>query len=122
MKQGFEPKIDPSSAVLPNVQELVEINALLKQENQQLKAKYEALLEQFRLFQHRRFGASSEKFPVEQRDLFNEAEAECGETAEDEAVPLTEEPEEAPAGKPTPKATRGRKALPKELPRDRDRS
>lgn len=82
MKQGLE---SPGSTATPphfSVQELVEKNALLEQENQQLKSKYEALLEQIRLFQRKRFGASSEKFPADQQDLFNEAEVLADEDPE----------------------------------------
>jgi hypothetical protein len=41
---------------------------------EQLQEKLNWYEEQFRLFQHRRFGASSEKHP-EQMELFNEAES-----------------------------------------------
>jgi transposase len=41
---------------------------------EQLQEKLKWYEEQFRLFQHQRFGASSEKYP-EQMDLFNEAES-----------------------------------------------
>ena len=50
----------------------------LKSDNAQLNAKVEWLMEQFRLAQHRRFGASSEKSTggeFEQINFFNEAEA-----------------------------------------------
>jgi len=40
----------------------------------ELSAKVEWLMEQFRLAQHRRFGASSEKSELEQMNLFNESE------------------------------------------------
>lgn len=82
MKQGIETRVPTSSTTDPSVQELVEKNALLEQENLRLKSKYEALLEQIRLFQQR-FGASSEKCPADQQDLFNEADALVD---EDEAV------------------------------------
>jgi hypothetical protein len=75
MKQGIETRVQTSSTADPSVQELVEKNALLEQGNLRLKSKYEALLEQIRLFQRQRFGASSEKCPADQQDLFNEAEA-----------------------------------------------
>ena len=41
---------------------------------EQLQKKLKWYEEQLRLFQHKRFGASSEKYP-EQMDLFNEAES-----------------------------------------------
>ena len=49
----------------------------LKAYNAELKAKVEWLMEQFRLAQHRRFGASSEKsvYDHDQISFFNEAEA-----------------------------------------------
>ena len=117
MKQGIESIIEPPTTPVPIVQELVEANALLKQENQQLKAKYEALLEQIRLFQHQRYGASSEKFHPDQQDLFNEAEAVCEEIAEDEVIQPVEETVDATEASQSSRSTRGRKALPKELPR-----
>ena len=117
MKQGIEPITEPPPTPVPIVQELVEANALLKQENQQLKAKYEALLEQVRLFQHQRYGASSEKFHPDQQDLFNEAEAACDETTDNEVLQPTEEMVDTTEASQPPRSTRGRKALPKELPR-----
>jgi len=50
-------------------------NADLRSHVTELTAKVEWLMEQFRLAQHRRFGASSEKSDPEQFNLFNEAEA-----------------------------------------------
>jgi len=47
----------------------------LKSENAELKQKVSWLMEQFRLSQHRRFGASSEKSDYDQLNMFNEAEA-----------------------------------------------
>jgi transposase len=46
----------------------------LKAENAELTQKVNWLMEQFRLAQHRRFGASSEKSEYDQMSLFNEAE------------------------------------------------
>ncbi|WP_419620639.1 IS66 family transposase, partial [Thiolapillus sp.] len=79
---------------------------------QQLQAKYAALLEQIRLFQHQRFGASSEKFHPDQQDLFNEAEA----TAEEIPIEEVDDALSAPEGASSARK-RGRKALPPELPR-----
>lgn len=59
-------------------------HAKLEQENVELKAKLRWYEEQFRLAQHRRFAASSEKMHPDQLLLFNEAEAE--------ADPAKEEP------------------------------
>ena len=115
MKQGIESITPSSSCGHPSVQALVEKNALLEQENQQLKSKYEALLEQVRLFKHQRFGASSEKFHPGQQDLFNEAEASVADSQEVEADDLVNVPETATL--PQGQKKRGRKALPPELPR-----
>jgi transposase len=120
MKQGIESIAAPSSAAHPSVHELVEKNArlagekaLLEQENQQLKSKYEALLEQVRLFNHQRFGASSEKFHPDQQDLFNEAETCVDDSQEEATDDLVDVPEAATQAK----KKRGRRALPPELPR-----
>ena len=115
MKQGIESIIEASSAGHPLVQELVKKNALLKQENQQLKSKYEALLEQVRLFRHQRFGASSEKFNPDQQDLFNEAEAIEDESWDEEADNTVTVPEIVTSSQA--KKKKGRRTLPPELPR-----
>jgi len=47
----------------------------LKAENAELTQKVDWLMAQFKLAQHRRFGASSEKSEYDQMNLFNEAEA-----------------------------------------------
>ena len=47
----------------------------LKNHNSELTSKVEWIMEQFRLAQHRRFGASSEKSEYDQLNLFDEAEA-----------------------------------------------
>jgi transposase len=72
-----------------------------------LKQQYQAMLEQFRLAQQRRFGASSES--ADQLGLFNESEAIV-----EAEVDGTVEPErdDAPRRKPT------RKPLPRSLPRE----
>ena len=49
-------------------------NKSLESDVAELSAKVEWLMEQFRLAQHRRFGASSEKSEHEQMNLFNESE------------------------------------------------
>jgi len=119
MKQGIESTRNARSPDHPEVLELVEKNARLANEKaalelnyQQLQAKYEALLEQIRLFQHQRFGASSEKFHPDQQDLFNEAEATAEEIPFEEADDTLSAPEGASSAR-----RRGRKALPPELPR-----
>ncbi len=52
-------------------------NSILQQEKAELSAKLTWFEEQFRLNQHKQFGASSEKTNVEQLSLFNEAEIEA---------------------------------------------
>lgn len=119
MKQGIESTKNALPPDHPEVLELVEKNARLANEKaalelnyQQLQAKYAALLEQIRLFQHQRFGASSEKFHSDQQDLFNEAEA----TAEEIPIEEVDDALSAPEGASSARK-RGRKALPPELPR-----
>ncbi|WP_419610425.1 IS66 family transposase [Thiolapillus sp.] len=119
MKQGIESTKNALPPDHPEVLELVEKNARLSNEKaalelnyQQLQEKYEALLEQIRLFQRQRFGASSEKFHPDQQDLFNEAEA----TAEEIPIEEVDDALSAPEGASSARK-RGRKALPPELPR-----
>lgn len=92
----------------------------LEKETRSLEAAKLALFEQLRLLIENRFGPSTEKYSVEQKDLFfNEAEALVGTEADD----APDVPEEAPAQPDTSAAspkcrTRGgRVALPPELPR-----
>lgn len=59
------------------MEELQNRCAQLEQENAELTAKVNWLLEQFRLSRHRRFGSSSERVVPGQLQLFNEAEAEA---------------------------------------------
>lgn len=56
---------------------LTQQNSLLTQENAELTAKVNWFMEQFRLSQHRRFGASSERTAPGQEQLFNEVEKEA---------------------------------------------
>lgn len=58
------------------IEQLEEKNARLEQQNAELTAKLQWYEEQFRLAQHKRFGASSEKTHPDQLEmnLFNEAE------------------------------------------------
>lgn len=94
-------------------------------EIRQLKAHQDTLQEQIRLLLHKRFGANSEKYRVEQSDLFNEAEAyaDDGVEADVGVEPVCAErgeptgPSSADASQTTPPAQRGRKALPLTLPR-----
>ena len=75
----------------------------------QLQEKLSWYEEQFRLFQHRRFGASSEQHPG-QMELFNEAESLL-----DALPPDADEPEVSD----TPRHQKpGRKPLSKHLPRE----
>jgi len=89
-----------------------------------LKSQKGYLQEQIRLLLHKRFGAQSEKYPVAQSDLFNEAEAYAEDGSESiapaDTLSLGNEATESSAGavsSEAPSAKRGRKALPKELPR-----
>jgi transposase len=59
------------------MEELQNRCAQLEQENAELTARVNWLLEQFRLSRHRRFGSSSERVVPGQLQLFNEAEAEA---------------------------------------------
>ena len=72
------------------------------------------LEEQIILFNHGKFGKSSEKCP-EQAELFDETEQE----ADDEAPLMAEVVEEESQAKPATKAKSGRKPLPQSLPRIR---
>ena len=119
MKQGIESTRNTLQPDHPEVLELVEKNARLSDEKaalelnyQQLQEKYAALLEQIRLFQHQRFGTSSEKFHPDQQDLFNEAEV----LAEEIPLEETDDTLSAPGGAASARK-RGRQALPPELPR-----
>ncbi len=117
MKQGIESIPNTASTSHSLMQELVVANTQLKEENHQLKAKYDALLEQIRLFQHQRYGVHSEKLCYQHPSLFNEAELICDGTADDGVdQPTKDTISETKAQQPHP-VKRGRKALPKELPR-----
>ena len=62
-----------ASNTLPtDVTTLQEMVVKLRQKNNALRAKYQSLMEMFRLAQQKRFGKSSEAYP-EQGELFNEA-------------------------------------------------
>lgn len=84
----------------------------LQLENAQLKVKLAWYEEQFRLHQHKKFGASSERFDP-QETLFNEAEALLEETAEEAA----EEPAETQMVEAHERKKPVRKKLPEDLPR-----
>ena len=83
----------------------------LQLENVQLKAKLAWYEEQFRLHQHKKFSASSERFE-DQGQLFNEAEAAAAEETTEEQEPETQTIEAHQRKKPV------RKTLPEDLPRD----
>ena len=68
--------MDSSSATI-TVEELRQENARLKEENAELTAKVQWLMEQLKLIKRRQFGASSERSVPEQLSLFNEAEKEA---------------------------------------------
>jgi len=114
-----------SMETLPETrEELTEINRQLKEENLRQKALIESqesriaeletklnwLMEQVHLARHKRFGASSEKTPIEQRLLFNEAEAIA------DTVPEEKEPVETITYE---RKKRGRRPIPKDLPTER---
>ena len=90
------------------------------QEIRQLKAHQDTLQEQIRLLLHKRFGANSEKYRVEQSDLFNEAEAyaEDGVEADVGVEPVCAErgeptgPSSADALKPHPPPNEAAKLYP----------
>lgn len=72
------------------IEELEQRNARLEQQNAELSAKLKWYEDQFRLAQHKRFGASSEKTHPDQLDLFNEAEVLASpEAAEPEVEQVT---------------------------------
>lgn len=89
------------------------INALIL-EKDQWQEKCLQIEERLRLLLHKQFGASSEKVSPDQQDLFNEAEQD---------QPETEGEEETESEVIVPEHTRkkrGRKPLPKHLPRVRE--
>lgn len=59
------------------IEELKKRCTLLEQQNAELIAKLTWFEEQFRLSQHRQFGASSEQMNADQQQLFNEVEVEA---------------------------------------------
>ncbi|MDI6894831.1 MAG: IS66 family transposase [Bacillota bacterium] len=67
--------MDSLSAAM-TVEELRQRCALLEQENAELTAKVQWLMEQLKLIKRRQFGASSERSVPEQPSFFNEAEKE----------------------------------------------
>jgi hypothetical protein len=82
----------------------------LQSQVQSLQDEKQQLIEQFRLAQQKRFGASSEGHPG-QGELFNEAEAELEQPELEQPEP-EEEPTKGPRKQPK------RKPLPKDLPRE----
>ncbi len=63
--------------ILTIIEELQQRCTQLEQQNAEFMTKVHWFEEQFRLHQHRQFGASSEKTNQDQQQLFNEAEAEA---------------------------------------------
>ena len=95
------------------VREQRELNAQLLAEKAQWQAEKQRLYEQLRLAIEQRFGPATEKYRVEQRDLFfDEAEALAQTEAAAEPQPATDTT--APAN---PRRRGGRAVLPPELPR-----
>jgi len=72
---------------MKNDNEVIELKAEIKQ----LEAQVQWLMEQLKLARHRQFGASSEKTPLDQLSMFNEAEATA-----DPTVPEPEIEQAAP--------------------------
>jgi len=104
----------PVKDVVQLQQLLLEKDRLIAQQAQRIaeqQSQIADLFEQFRLFRHRQFGASSEQ-GVEQAWLFNEAEQIAAEEARELAKSAEAEPAMA-----RPAARGGRKPLPPELSR-----
>src|SRR5690606_24820352 len=93
--------------------------ARLEQQNRDLEAAKRSLYEQLRLAIEGRFGPSTEKYRVEQKDLFfNESEVELDRDAETADEAMVDTQVEPSAGTSRPRRLRGgRLALPPELPR-----
>lgn len=98
---------------------LVEIDTL-KERNKILEQENNFLREQFKLAQHRQFGASSEKFPAQVDWLFNEAEATADAALPESDTAATTDTTETGIASTTAftKKKIGRKALPADLPRE----
>lgn len=80
-----------------------------------LEVRNQTLFEQLRLLIEQRFGPSTEKYRIEQRDLFfDEAEALADTDEAEEPAPAADTTEAAPANK---RRRGGRVVLPPELPR-----
>jgi transposase len=95
-----------SSTSLPD--DVEALREIIVQQSEQI-----SILEEYvRLLKHQRFGTSSERTPIDQLGLFNEAEATDGE--EDDAA--VDETPETPVAAHTRKKC-GRKPLPEVLPR-----
>lgn len=69
--------MEKRAEISPTIEELKQKTAKQEQQIAELSAKLKWYEEQFRLAQHRRFGASSEQTHPDQLTLFNEAEAEA---------------------------------------------
>jgi transposase len=69
--------MEKTNEELEIIEKLKEENALQKQQIEELTAKVDWFMEQFRLSQHRQFGSSSEQTTPEQVSIFNEAESEA---------------------------------------------
>ena len=85
----------------------------LFQKNSILENKNTFLEERLRILLHKQFGASSEKTSPDQQELFNEAE-------QDQPEPSEPEPEENVTVAEHSRNKKGRKPLPKDLPRIRE--
>lgn len=112
---------DTSPSTPPLSEDVTELQMLVHQLSSQLEAseKEKALLqEQIHLLKAKRFGASSEKSPSPQRDMFNEAETLADET-NDEAVSSEAETDDTIEIASHRRKKGGRKPLPKTIERVR---
>jgi transposase len=102
----------PSTSLPDDVEVLREIIVQQQAQLEQKSEQISTLEEYVRLLKSKRFGTSSERAPIDQLGLFNEAEATDG--VEDDA-PVEEAPETVAAAHT--RKPRGRKPLPDVLPR-----
>lgn len=101
--------METTSNATPNSMEDLNNKCMkLEKQNAELAAKVKWFEEQFRLTQHKRFGASSEKTPPDQLDLFDEAEKE--------AQPALTEPTLESISYKRRKQVGHRENMPKDLP------
>jgi transposase len=110
---------------ITDIQKLLEENKKLKEILLQLQKENSFLREKFELAQRRKFGASSEKAPLQTDWLFNEAETLADAADAPPEVPAHDAAAETlckttpeSAATTTPRKKTGRKPLPTQLPRE----